>query len=95
MGHPLQAHFDRVSTLLRELGTKLQDDPSFQRHRARFDEYLDQNELELALHAACDGIMERSTRCSDEVVRMIDDAHCVMGLHDGCVEALRKLSGVY
>ena len=90
MGHPLQAHFDRVSTLLRDLGTTLQDDSSFRRHRSRFHEYLDQNELELALHAVCDGLMESSTHCSEEVVRMIDDAHTGMGLHDSCAEALRE-----
>jgi hypothetical protein len=90
MTHPLQAHYDRVSALLLELRTALQDDPSFLRQRTFFDEYLSENELELALHAACDALLEKPRRaCSEEVVKLISDAHNAMELHDGCVEALR------
>jgi hypothetical protein len=41
MAHPLQPHFDRVSALLRELRTALEDHPVFRSHREVFDEYLE------------------------------------------------------
>jgi hypothetical protein len=90
MTHPLQAHFDRVSALLLELRTALQDDSSFLEKRTCFNEYLSENGLELALHAACDALLEKPRpACSEEVLKLISDAHSVMELHDDCVERLQ------
>jgi hypothetical protein len=91
MTHPFQSHYDRVKALLQKLRTALQDDPTFQDYRVRFDEYLEHNELELALHTACGALAERSSRpaCSNEILEMVANAHIAMGLEDGCVDALQ------
>ena len=60
MAHPLQSHYDHVSALLRELRAALEDHAVFRSHREWFDEYLDANELELALHSACNALLEGS-----------------------------------
>ena len=89
MTHPLQLHFDRVSALLRELRTALEDHPAFQSRREAFDESLEANELELALHPACDALLDSPhDRPSAEVLKKIEDAHNAMELRDDCVERL-------
>jgi hypothetical protein len=45
MAHPLQPHYDRVSALLKELRTALNEHPIFRSHHEEFDEYLEANEL--------------------------------------------------
>jgi hypothetical protein len=90
MTQPFQAHYDRVLALLLKLRTALQDDLTFQGYRARFDEYLEHNELELALRTACDALAERShSDCSREILEVVASAHAAMGLEDGCVESLQ------
>jgi hypothetical protein len=89
MAHPLQSHFDRVSTLLRELRAALEDHIVFQTRRDLFDEFLEANELELALHAACGALLETtSERASPEILKMIEALHQQMELRDDCVERL-------
>jgi hypothetical protein len=88
IAHPLQPHFDRVSALLTELRTALEDHPVFRSRREAFDEYLGANELELALHSACDALLESPTMPSAEVLKKIEDAHKAMDLRDDCVERL-------
>jgi hypothetical protein len=92
MAHPLQSHFDRVSALLRELRVALEDHALFQNHREWFDEYLEANELELALHSACEALLESPhDKPSAEVLKKIQDSHEAMDLQDDCVERLRAL----
>jgi hypothetical protein len=89
MAHPLQSHFDRVSTLLRELRAALEDHIEFQTRRDLFDEFLEANELELALHAACGALLgTKSERASPEILKMIEALHQQMELRDDCVERL-------
>ena len=93
MPHPLQAHFDHVSALLRRLRAELEDDASFQNRRPMFDEYLEANELELALHVACDALLERThNKPSTVVFVIIEDCHKAMDLQDDCAERLLALS---
>jgi Bacterial protein of unknown function (DUF899) len=92
MAHPLQSHYDRVSALLKELRAALEDHAVFRRHREAFDEYLEANELELALHTACDAFLESpSGRPSAEVLQKIEDLHKAMELRDDCVQKLIAL----
>jgi len=92
MPHPLQAHFDHVLALLRRLRAELEDDAWFQNRRRIFDEYLDANELELALHVACDALLEQThNKPTTEVLRIIEDCHKAMDLQDDCTEKLLVL----
>src|ERR1700726_2210204 len=87
MAHPLQPHFDHVSVLLRELRAVLEDHVVFRSRREAFDEYLEMNELELALHSACDVLLESPfDKPSAEVLKKIEDLHKAMELRDDCVE---------
>jgi hypothetical protein len=92
MTHPLQPHFDHVAAILRELRSALDDDPAFRSSRNVFDEYLEANELELALHSACGALLAAQHSKPDGVVlRMIENAHQAMSLHDECVQRLSLL----
>ena len=92
MAHPLQSHYDRVSALLRELRAVLEDHAVFRSHREWFDEFLEANELELALHSACDALLENPfDKPSAEVLKKIEDLHKAMELRDNCVERLLTL----
>jgi hypothetical protein len=92
MAHPLQPHFDRVSALLSELRAALEDQVVFRSRRQWFDEFLTANELELALHTACDALLEDpSVKPSAEVLQKIEDLHKAMELRDDCVEKLISL----
>ena len=92
MRHPLQPHFDHIAAILRELRSALDDDPAFRSGRKVFDEYLEANELELALHAACSALLAAQLSKPDAIVlRMIENAHQAMSLHDECVQRLSLL----
>jgi hypothetical protein len=92
MAHPLQPQFDCVSALLRELRAALEDHVVFRNRRAWFDEFLAANELELALHTACDALLEApSDKPSAEVLQKIEDLHKAMELRDDCLERLISL----
>ena len=92
MTHPLQPHFDHVAAILRELRNALADHPAFPGSRKVFDEFLEANELELALHSVCDAVLAVQHSKPDAVVlRMIENAHHAMSLHDECVLRLSLL----
>jgi hypothetical protein len=87
MAHPLQPHYDHVSALLRELRAALEDHAVFRSRREAFDEYLEANELELALHSACDALLESPhDKPSAEVLKNIEDCHKAMDLRDDCIQ---------
>jgi hypothetical protein len=89
MAHPLQSDYDRISALLRELRRALEDHAIFRSRREWFDEYLEANELELALHTACDALLEDPfDKPPAEVLKKIEDLHKAMELRDDCVERL-------
>jgi hypothetical protein len=92
MAHPLQSRYDRVSTLLGELRVALEDHAVFRSRREWFDEFLEANELELALHLACDALLENPfDQPSAEVLKKIEDLHKAMELRDDCNERLLAL----
>lgn len=89
MAHPLQPHYDHVSALLKELRTELNDHAVFRNHRKTFDDYLEANELELALHSACDALLESPIhKPSADVLKKIQGCHEAMELRDDCVGRL-------
>jgi hypothetical protein len=89
MVHPLQSHYDHVSALLGELRSALEGHAVFRSRREVFDEFLEANELELALHSACDALLESPyDKPSAEVLKKIEESHEAMGLRDDCVERL-------
>ena len=56
-----------------------------------FDEFLSENELELALHVACDSLLEPdSLPTSSEVISRLALLHSAMGIADDCVLRLQR-----
>ena len=56
-----------------------------------FDEELQANEYELALHALCDCILATpAPRITDQEIEKIDLLHTKMELDDNCVDAIRR-----
>jgi hypothetical protein len=89
MTHPLQAHFSDVAALLIPLKATF-DDSTCHGMEELFDEFLAANELELALHVACDFLLDSKLRLVDSsIVSRIEAAHAAMNLNDECVERLR------
>jgi hypothetical protein len=56
-----------------------------------FDEFVSENELELALHVACDFLLEPdSLPTSSEVQSRLRSLHSAMGIEDDCVLRLQQ-----
>jgi hypothetical protein len=81
--------------LLRPLRDVFENSGPGIRQREFFDEYLDANELELALHILCEYILESpAPMTAPSVLARIEDAHRAMDLQDDCIERIRlKISG--
>jgi hypothetical protein len=91
MVHPLQSHFDRLMVVLRPLRVVFEVNGTASPQREFFDEYLDANELELALDTVCDFILEAPTPITDSsVLPRIEDAFRAMELHDDRLEKVRS-----
>jgi hypothetical protein len=59
-----------------------------------FDESLEANELEIALHVLCDCVLTASTiRITDTEIEKVDLLHCEMRLEDECVSSIRRRAG--
>jgi|SRR5208282_821629 len=59
-----------------------------------FDEFVEQHEWELALHAVCDCLLEpKSHAAPAAVIRQIETLHEAMGIVDACVADLRRKVG--
>ncbi len=57
-----------------------------------FDEFIEHNELGLALHIICDSVPEREeVRIDDREIEAIETLHEQMQIRDECVVALRQL----
>lgn len=62
--------------------------PGYLRH---FDQSLDANEYEVALHALIDFLLEPATDpISQDAITEISDVHSLMGLNDDCVNRLKQ-----
>ena len=56
-----------------------------------FDESLEANEFEIALHALCDCVLAASTpQIADEEIEKISLLHIKMDLRDDCIDSLRR-----
>jgi hypothetical protein len=90
MEHPLQAHFDRATALLQPLRPILQGETEGGNSLLVFDECLAENELELALHVACDFFLRDETRLVNlDTLAVIEAAHAAMSIEDDCLYRLR------
>jgi hypothetical protein len=59
-----------------------------------FDEFLDANELELALHVVCDFLLEPATPAASRQIRLeIERLHAKMEIIDNCAARLRIKAG--
>jgi hypothetical protein len=83
----LQGHYRDVSDRL----GRLKDLVSNAEGLRYFEESLAANELEVALHALCDFLLERSSLpVSSAVLEQVKDLHDLMQLEDNCVEKLKQ-----
>ena len=58
-----------------------------------FDEFMQQREFGLALHAVCDFILEPdSPRVNRSTLDQIQQLHVAMDIDDGCIQELRRKS---
>ena len=80
----------QLQTDLQSLRTVLVDQGAA-REIAWFDEFIQHNEWELALHVVCDYLLEDSApRASSDVIRCAQTLHDVMEIEDACVSNLKK-----
>jgi hypothetical protein len=88
--HKLEQHYREVHNLLFPLERVFDEGPEGQKYRSFFSEELDANELEVALHAVCDFLLESSTTpISASVVDQIEVLHKKMAIEDDCTAKLR------
>jgi hypothetical protein len=92
MAHPLEEHYRSVSAQLLTLETIFDDSERGKNYRSHFKEELEENELEVALHAICNFLLEQECPLEDaEALARIDALHKQMQIHDDCVEKLRRI----
>ena len=90
----LHSHFRDVADRLEALRNVFPAGKEGSRYLGFFEEYLRANELELALHAVCDFLLEPTTpQPADDALSKIKTLHELMGLEDDCVPKLRRKSG--
>lgn len=95
MAHPLEEHYRSVSAQLLTLETIFDNSERGKGYRNYFRELLGANELEIALHAVCDFLIEQSVPPKDaQVLIRIDDLHKQMQIHDDCVDKLKRIRNV-
>lgn len=83
----LLEHWADLRRSLLDLRPLLVLDPATQCH---FDEFLEANEFEVALHALCDYLRVQPTANAGlEEIQMIEDLHLRMHLRDECSAELR------
>jgi hypothetical protein len=85
------AYYREISSRLREMIGLFDDQPGGASYRGYFEETLDANELEIALHALCNFLLETKTRpVAESVIVQIQALHGAMGLEDECVSRLKQ-----
>jgi hypothetical protein len=91
MMNNLYSHLHDVADRLKELRNVFSEGPEGSKYLGFFDEYLDANELELALHAVCDFLLEpTSAAVDDAVLEKIAVLHRLMKLEDDCAARLKE-----
>ena len=89
----LLEHFVAMRSRLLELQDFLEGGSQARRN---FDELLDVDEFECALHALCDYLLEpMAPRAGELAIEKIANAHQAMGLKDNCVERLKLRIGEF
>ena len=89
----LHAHFREIAVRLETLRNVFSSGKQGAKYEAFFDEYLQANDLELALHAVCDFLLDSTTRQpTDLALRTIESLHNLMELRDDCVAKLKEKS---
>jgi hypothetical protein len=92
MPHPLGEHFRLVSAQLLELDSIFGESEKGRNYRIYFREFLEANELELALHTVCDFLLETCGPAVDtEIVARIDSLHQQMSIDDDCSARLAQM----
>ena len=86
MPHPLQQRYDEVTKLLLSLRDTALNLPAV----PLFDEYLEHNELDMALHAICDSLLESGQPVPRSLLERIAAVHQIMEITDDCVEHLSR-----
>jgi len=90
----LHSHFRDVADQLKTLEKVFSTGPEGSKYMGFFEEYLAVNELELALHAVCDFLLEPTTPAVDEAtLGRIETLHKLMQLDDDCAPRLKEKSG--
>jgi hypothetical protein len=88
-------HYKVLESSLLELRHLFLLNENLSDYRQHFDEVLNANEFEIALHALCDFLLEPTTpNVGLDEINKIDTLHEKMGLNDDCSAALRAKRGV-
>jgi hypothetical protein len=91
MTNERNAYYREINAALGEMKWLFDDQPKAAGYRDYFEETLDANELEIALHALCNFLLETTTRpVPESVIAQIQAVHAAMGLQDQCVSKLRE-----
>ena len=86
-------HYEALKRNLLELRPLFSLDGNQLGYLQYFDEELDANEFEIALHALCNFLLEPTTpETSPKVIEKVEVIHQMMELEDGCGLALRAKS---
>ncbi len=94
MAQNFKQHWASVRSELLDLRHLFTSNPGGNVSVDYFDESLEANELEIALHALCDRVLTASTtRVSDAEIEKIALLHVQMELADECVSAIRRKRG--
>ena len=93
MMNDLRSQHREVANRLEELRNVFSAGPEGSKYLRFFEEYLDVNELELALHAVCDFLLEPTTPAvEDAALEKIEMLHTLMRLDDNCTARLKDKS---
>jgi len=91
MTNERNAYYREINAALAEMKWLFDDQPKAAGYREYFEETLDANELEIALHTLCNFLLETTTRpVPESVIAQIHAVHAAMGLQDQCVSQLRE-----
>jgi hypothetical protein len=92
MPHPLDEHYRSVSDKLLAFEALFDQSERGRNYRSHFREFLEANELELALHSVCDFLLEKGAAAVDAgTIDRIDSLHQQMSIHDDCAAKLVQM----
>jgi hypothetical protein len=87
---PERDHWRDVTVELETLRAAFPPSERAEKALRLFDEFLSENELDLALHVLCDFLLETGTGSTTPDLRSrLERLHAVMGIVDDCVVRLQ------